>query len=137
MTMERLFHPIPPVFDANSKILILGSFPSVKSREFSFYYQHPQNRFWKVLASILGCPEPSCISEQKYLLLNNHIALWDVIASCTISGSSDSSIRNAVPNDRKRHFKGTANKPNSSNMHSANALYWRFMTLRNCFSLLP
>ena len=124
--MERLFHPIPPVFDANSKILILGSFPSVKSREFSFYYQHPQNRFWKVLASILSCPEPSCISEQKYLLLYNHIALWDVIASCTISGSSDSSIRNAVPNDLTLIFNASQIRKVFLNGNTAYNLYNKY-----------
>jgi hypoxanthine-DNA glycosylase len=92
-------HPIPPIYNENSKILILGSFPSVKSREQQFFYGHKQNRFWKVLAQILECPIPNDIEEKKKMLLNNNIALWDVIASCSITGSSDASITDVVPND--------------------------------------
>ena len=100
--MSREIHTIPPVFDSHSKILILGSFPSVKSRESQFFYVHPQNRFWRVLAAVTGQPLPSDIAEKKEFLLRNHIALWDVIESCEITGSSDSSIRNAVPNNLNR-----------------------------------
>lgn len=96
---ERQAHPIAPVFDEMSRILILGSFPSVKSREAGFFYGHPQNRFWRVLAAVLGCPVPATIDEKRNMLLAHHVAVWDVIASCEITGSSDSSIRNAVPND--------------------------------------
>ncbi len=92
-------HPISPVFDCNSKILILGSFPSVKSREQMFFYGHPQNRFWKVTSALFCKNEPKTIEEKKKFLLENGIAVWDVIASCDIVGSSDSSIRNIVPND--------------------------------------
>lgn len=92
-------HNIEPVYDENSKILILGSFPSVKSREAQFFYGHKQNRFWKVLANILECPVPETVNEKKTMLLSHHIALWDVIGSCSITGSSDSSIRDVVPND--------------------------------------
>ena len=92
-------HPIPPLFDDNSKILILGSFPSVKSRESAFFYGHPQNRFWRVIATLLNAPIPATVEEKKALLLENGIALWDVIASCDINGSSDSSIKNVTPND--------------------------------------
>ena len=88
-----------PVYDENSELLILGSFPSVKSREQGFYYVHPQNRFWKVLAAVYGCEVPQTIEEKKTLLLANHIAVWDVIDSCDIIGSSDSSIKNVVPAD--------------------------------------
>ena len=94
-----VYHNIPPVFDKHSEILILGSFPSVKSREVQFFYGHSQNRFWKVIATIYDCPVPFDIPSKKKLLLDNRIALWDVIGSCEINGSSDSSIRNAVPND--------------------------------------
>ena len=97
--MEHIIHPIPPLYDAQSRILILGSFPSVKSREVQFFYGHPQNRFWKGLAAVLDCPVPRTIPEKQAMLHTNHIALWDVIASCDIEGSSDSSIKNAVPND--------------------------------------
>lgn len=92
-------HNIPPIWNEHSQVLILGSFPSVKSREGRFFYHHPQNRFWKVLAAVLDCPVPKTVEEKTAMLLRNRIALWDVIASCEITGSSDSSIRNAIPND--------------------------------------
>lgn len=92
-------HPIEPIFDKNSKILILGSFPSVKSREEGFFYGHPQNRFWQVLARVFGVDKPETIEEKKEFLLKNNIAVWDVIKSCDITGSSDSSIKNVIPND--------------------------------------
>lgn len=92
-------HPIHPVFDESSKILILGSFPSVKSREANFFYGHPQNRFWKVLASVFGEEIPVIVDEKREFLLRNHVAVWDVIHSCDIVGSSDSSIKNVVAND--------------------------------------
>ncbi len=92
-------HPIEPVFDQNSRILILGSFPSVKSREVNFFYGHPQNRFWKVIAVVYGEKTPNSIEEKKSFLLRNRIAVWDVIKSCDIEGSADSSIKNVVPND--------------------------------------
>ena len=92
-------HTIPPIFDENSKILILGSFPSVKSREVQFFYGHPQNRFWRVLSALFACPLPVTVEEKTVLLLKNGIALWDVIASCDIEGSDDSSIKNVTPND--------------------------------------
>jgi hypoxanthine-DNA glycosylase len=96
---ENISHPFPAIYDKNSQILILGSFPSVKSREQNFFYGHPQNRFWKVSASIFACDTPETIEEKRAFLLKNGIALWDVIASCEIEGSSDSKIKNAVPND--------------------------------------
>lgn len=92
-------HNIPPVWNEHSRILILGSFPSVRSREGRFFYHHPQNRFWRVLAAVLQCPVPQTIPEKTDFLLRHRIALWDVIAACDITGSGDSSIRNAVPND--------------------------------------
>lgn len=92
-------HPIPPVFDRHSKVLILGSFPSVKSREAQFFYGHPQNRFWKVTSAVFGTTEPHTVEDKKEFLLSHGIAVWDVIASCDIEGSSDSSIKNVVPND--------------------------------------
>ena len=94
-----LQHPFPPLYDKNSKILILGSFPSVKSREQNFFYGHPQNRFWKVVATVLEKEIPTTIEEKREFLLSSNIALWDVIASCEITGSSDSSIKNVVAND--------------------------------------
>ena len=92
-------HPFPPLYDKNSKVLILGSFPSVKSREQLFFYGHPQNRFWKVISAVIVANTPVTIKEKQNFLYENHIALWDVIASCDITGSSDSSIKNVVPND--------------------------------------
>lgn len=94
-----IIHPIPPLFDDNSKVLILGSFPSVKSREAMFFYGHPQNRFWKVVAQVFDEPVPVTIPEKKAFVLRNHLALWDTIHSCDIEGSSDASIKNVVPND--------------------------------------
>ena len=94
-----IVHPISPVYDKDSKVLILGSFPSVKSREEGFFYGHPQNRFWKVASKVFGEEIPGSVAEKKAFLLRNHIALWDVIGSCEIEGSSDSSIRNVTVND--------------------------------------
>ena len=96
---QKIIHPIPPLYDKDSKILILGSFPSVKSREEAFFYGHKQNRFWKLLAGILSEKKPETVEEKKDFLHRNCIAVWDVIHSCDIIGSSDSSIRNVVPND--------------------------------------
>ena len=89
-----IIHPIPPVFDRDSRVLVLGSFPSVKSREANFFYGHPQNRFWKVASAVFGETPPITVGEKKAFLLRNHIAVWDVIHSCDITGSSDASIRN-------------------------------------------
>lgn len=105
---QKIIHQIPPVWDSESKVLILGTMPSPKSREAGFFYMHPQNRFWKVLPAVFGealrCPNNSpdreaAILERRDFLLRHHIALWDVLASCQISGAADSSIKNARPND--------------------------------------
>ncbi len=98
----KIIHPIPPIYDQESKILILGSFPSVKAREEGFFYGHPQNRFWKVAAKVFDEPVPESIDEKRQFLLRNHIAVWDVIHSCEIEGSSDSSIRNVKTNDLRQ-----------------------------------
>ena len=97
--LTHVTHGFPPVYDENSRILILGSMPSVKSREAQFYYGHPQNRFWKVLGAVTGEEFPEDREGKRVLLLRHRIALWDVIAECDIEGSSDASIRNVVPND--------------------------------------
>lgn len=102
-----IIHPIEPVYDRNSKVLILGSFPSVKSREEQFFYGHPQNRFWKVIAAVMEKSVPATIDEKRTLLLTSGIALWDVIASCDITGSADSTIHNVVPNDIRRILNET------------------------------
>ena len=97
--IQNIVHPIAPLYDKNSKILILGSFPSQKSREQMFFYGHPQNRFWKVLAKIFESETPKTVEEKRKFILTKRLGLWDVIASCDIIGSSDSSIKNVVPND--------------------------------------
>lgn len=99
MNTERITHAFDPVFDPESRILILGTMPSPKSREFGFYYSHPRNRFWPVLAKIFGEEVPKTPDERKNFALRNKIALWDVLKECDIEGASDSSIKNAVPND--------------------------------------
>jgi len=96
---EHILHPIPPTYNQNSRILILGSFPSVKSREMMYFYGHPQNRFWKVLAALFQTEVPMTVPERQAFLLEHRIAVWDSIGSCSITGSSDSSIRDVVPND--------------------------------------
>ena len=96
---KTLEHTFDPIYDGDCEILILGSFPSVKSRENNFYYGHPQNRFWKVMAAVLECPVPETREQKTEMLLGNHIALWDVIKSCSIIGSGDVSIRDAEVND--------------------------------------
>ena len=96
---STIIHPLLPTYDSNSRVLILGSFPSVKTREMGYFYGHPQNRFWKVAAAIFQEEVPATIEERHAFLLRNRVALWDSIRQCTITGSSDSSIRDVVPND--------------------------------------
>lgn len=100
MERDRLKHSIEPVFDGRSRVLLLGTFPSPKSREAGFFYGHPQNRMWRVLTAVMGEPEaPRSVDERRAFLLRNRIAMWDVIARCTIEGASDASIKDVVPND--------------------------------------
>ena len=101
METEHVMHTFAPVYDKKSRVLILGTFPSVKSRENRFYYGHPRNRFWKVTAAVCGCEIPETIEEKKAFMLKHNIAMWDTIYSCDIIGSSDSSIKNVVPTDLK------------------------------------
>ena len=102
MEYTHLSHTFEPIYNEQSKILILGTFPSVKSREYGFYYGHPMNRFWKLLGSLMKEPIPITIEEKKQFLLKHNIAIWDVVESCDIIGSSDSSIKNVVPTDINR-----------------------------------
>ena len=122
-----LTHPIPPVFDAQSRVLILGSFPSVKSREAQFFYGHPQNRFWRVLSALFGEEAGETPAEKTAFLLRHHIALWDVIQSCEITGSADSSIRNAVPNDLSAVLQAAPGVQIFTNGKTADRLYRRYL----------
>lgn len=124
--MTHVIHKIPPVYNKNSQILILGSFPSVKSREGRFFYHHKQNWFWKVLSTIVNDVLPETIDEKKDFLLKNHIAVWDVIASCDIEGSSDSSIKNAVPNDFSDILKAAPIRKIYTNGGTAYKLYHKY-----------
>ena len=121
-------HSIPPVFDENSRVLILGSFPSVRSREVGFFYGHPQNRFWRTLSNVLGVEAvPQTTEEKRTFLLSHGIALWDVIASCEITGSSDASIRDAVPNDLSKILEHAPIKRIFTNGATAHRLYQKYL----------
>ncbi len=107
MIMSRIIHTIPPIYGVTSRALILGTMPSPKSREAGFYYAHPQNRFWRVLAAVYGEPVPETNAVRTALILRRGLALWDVLQSCDIAGASDASIRNPVPNDIAGFVKST------------------------------
>ena len=125
--MEQVEHPFPPVVDKDCRILILGSFPSVKSREDGFFYGHPQNRFWRMLAAVFGEDVPADIPAKKALLLRHRIALWDVIASCDIEGSSDASVKNAVPVDIEQVLRAAPITRVICNGALAGKLYARYL----------
>ncbi len=135
----HISHTFSPVYDDNSRILILGSLPSVKSREQGFYYGHPQNRFWKVIAAICKAEVPQTIEDKKALLLNNRIAIWDVIDSCDIKGSSDSSIRNVVAADIAGLLKRTNITAVFANGKTAGRLYEKYVATEAGFGarILP
>ncbi len=103
----KVTHTFPPIYDANSKVLILGSIPSVKSREVGFYFSHPKNRFWSTLAKVYNVEIGNSIEEKKAFLLQHNIALFDCVKSCDINASSDSSIKNVIPNDISNILKNT------------------------------
>ena len=126
MEYEHIVHSFEPVYDKDSEILILGTLPSVKSRENNFYYGHKQNRFWKVLATLLKEPIPETIEEKKAMLLAHRIALWDVIQSCDIKGSSDSSIKNVQPTDIGMILEKTNVTQIYANGNKAGQLYKRY-----------
>ncbi len=124
---KKVKHPFPPLYDENSQILILGSFPSVKSREVKFFYGHPQNRFWKVVADVFDEKIPETIEDKKSLILKNHLALWDVISECEITGSSDASIKNAKANDISKILKDSSIKKIIVNGKTAERLYIKYI----------
>lgn len=116
-------HPFLPIFDEHSRILILGSFPSARSREEGFYYGHPQNRFWKVISAVFDEGVPLTVDEKREFLLKNGIALWDVIASCDVEGSADSNIRQAIANDFSEIFARSRIQQVYTNGKLAHRLY--------------
>ncbi|MBQ7203893.1 MAG: DNA-deoxyinosine glycosylase [Eubacterium sp.] len=122
----RITHPIEPLYDENSKILILGSFPSVKSREQGFFYGHNQNRFWRVIAGVFGAEVPVTIDEKKAMLLSNGIALYDVICECDIEGSADSTIKNVKPAELDKIFKNANIEKVITNGKKADELYNKY-----------
>lgn len=124
---EIFTHTFEPIFDKNSEILVLGSFPSVKSRENNFYYAHPQNRFWNVVASVYSCPVPKTVEEKKNMLLSNKIAVWDVIKSCEITGSADSTIKSVIPNDLSEILSVADIKKIYANGKTAQSLYNKYI----------
>lgn len=130
-------HEIDPVYDKDSKILILGSFPSVASRETGFFYGHPRNRFWKVLSALFHETEPETVEEKKKLLLAHHVAVWDVIASCEIEGSSDASIRNIEVNDLNRILNKTRIGRIFTNGSTAYRLYRKYLEQSTGMKAVP
>lgn len=126
MSAEHVLHKFEPVFDKSSRVLILGTMPSPKSRELGFYYMHPQNRFWKMLAAVLEEPFPATVDERRLLCLRHGIALWDVLASCDIDGAADGSIKNAVPNDIGRLLAKCPIEAVFTTGKKAHELYKRF-----------
>lgn len=122
-----LVHPVEALFNENSKILILGTFPSVKSREAKFFYGHPQNRFWRVMARLCDADIPQTVEDKKNLILDNHFALWDVIHSCDVEGSADSSIKNVVPNDISVILKNSKVSRIFVNGKKAESLYKKYL----------
>lgn len=125
--MERVIHPLSPVYDAHSRVLILGTMASVSSRRAGFYYMHPQNRFFPVLATMFQEAPPQGPEARRAFLLRHGIALWDVVASCEITGSSDSSIRNPLPNDIPRLLKETGISTVFTTGRTAERLYQRLL----------
>ena len=123
---DRILHPIPPTWNGESEILILGSFPSVKSREMAYFYGHPQNRFWKVMSVLFEEEIPGIAEGRRAFLLRHRIAAWDVIAACRITGSADSSIRDAEVNDLRPILEGAPIRKIFTNGKTADRLYRRY-----------
>lgn len=110
MSIEKVQHPLQPIYNEKSRVLVLGTMPSPESRKKGFYYSHPQNRFWQVLSAVFDVPAPFTNAEKEKLVLDKGVALWDVLASCDIDGAEDSSIRNPVANDIASFLKETGIK---------------------------
>ena len=127
MNTARIDHPFGPLYDEHSRILILGSFPSVKSREQQFFYGHPQNRFWKVIAALYGQETPVTVPEKMKLILSNGLALWDSIASCVITGSSDASIRDVRANDLRIILNSSPIEKICCNGRKSHEMYQRYI----------
>lgn len=134
---QHIKHTFEPVYDENSRILILGSLPSVKSREQGFYYGHPRNRFWKVISVLLNCDEPITIEEKKQMLLSHYIAVWDVIDNCDIIGSSDSSIRNVEAADILGLLQKTNINRIYANGKTAEKLYNKYVAGKTQVQIIP
>ena len=132
---EHIVHPFEPFFRADSKILIVGSLPSVKSRENGFYYGHPQNRFWKMLALVFCEEIPKSTEEKKNFLRRNKIAVYDSIKECTICGSSDSSIRSVVPSDIKSIIENSKVKKILANGKTAAKYFLKYQDKNLCSML--
>lgn len=124
--MEHIVHTIAPIFDKRSRVLILGTIPSPKSREYGFFYGHPQNRFWRVISCVLSQGFPVTAEDKKLFLLKNHIALWDVLASCDITGADDNSIKNPVANDFAEIFSTADIKAVFTTGTAATRLYAKY-----------
>lgn len=123
---EQIIHPFEPIFDSESKVLILGTIPSPKSREIQFYYGHPQNRFWRILPDLFGKEKLISVPEKTEFLHETHIALWDVLASCEIEGADDSSIRKMIPNDLSRIISKATINAVFTNGQKASFVYKKF-----------
>lgn len=132
-----MIHPIPPLWDSRSRILILGTMPSPKSRAAGFYYAHPQNRFWRVLAQVLGEAVPQTTEERRAMALRRGIALWDVLHACEIDGASDSSIRNPVPNDLSPILSGAEIRAIFTTGKKSTELYNKYLLLQTGISCIP
>ncbi len=136
---EHIIHPFGPLYDKSSRVLILGSLPSVKSREQNFFYGHPQNRFWPLIARLFNEPVPLTIEEKKKMILKHHLALWDTIYSCDIIGSSDSSIKNVVPTDLEQIINNSKVTAVFCNGNTSGKYFHKYQekTLRIKAAILP
>lgn len=127
LQVQWVEHTFDPCFDAQSQVLLLGSIPSPKSREMGFYYGHPQNRMWKVLAALMQEPVPMTVEQRKDFLYRHHIAMWDVLAGCKIAGADDASIREPQPNDMQRILQHAPIRAIYTTGGKAHTLYQKYV----------